>query len=504
MKKASQATPIELEDHDDLPDGWSVALLGDVSIARLGKTPSKNDYSDTGPHRIVKFRDLTSKGLNYSITKAGYVKNTPEALRGLRRLSIGDVLVTASAHSGDQIGKKCVYVSELPDARDGAYFVGELLAVTSDSRVMHKKWPYLWFLSEAGMETVQAAVAGVHLTAGRAQGIPLPIPPIDEQRRIVVSSDQLLAKLGVARDHLSKLPKILRAFRQSVLAAACSGRLTEDWRLVNKPSPAVTRWGLTVDPLDTIDLPELPETWVWRKLDDFSDRVSVGHVGPTSRFYCRSGEGIQFVRSQNVRPMRLVLDDVQYITRDFHESLKKSQLQPGDLLIVRVGANRGDTCIVPKGIGPMNCANIVFARPLRGISDYLEYYCQSKLGQDLLIGMTTGSAQGVLNTKSVAELPIPIPPEVEQHEIVRRVETLFKLTDKIEERFAAATKRADKLTQAILAKAFRGQLVPTEAELAHREGRTYEPAAALLERIKSERAKSLTPAIVPRLRARSS
>jgi len=71
---------------------------------------------------------------------------------------------------------------------------------------------------------------------------------------------------------------------------------------------------------------------------------------------------------------------------------------------------------------------------------------------------------------------------------VRRVEALFRLADAIEKRVAAATTWADKLTQAILAKAFRGELVPTEAELARREGRDYEPASVLLERIRAERA----------------
>ena len=81
----------------------------------------------------------------------------------------------------------------------------------------------------------------------------------------------------------------------------------------------------------------------------------------------------------------------------------------------------------------------------------------------------------------------PLPSLEEQAEIVRRVDALFKLADAIEKRVEAATVRAEKITQAILAKAFRGELVPTEAELARREGRDYEPASVLLERIKAER-----------------
>ena len=84
---------------------------------------------------------------------------------------------------------------------------------------------------------------------------------------------------------------------------------------------------------------------------------------------------------------------------------------------------------------------------------------------------------------------IAVPPLVEQREVVRRVEALFKLVDAIERRVALATARAESLTQAVLAKAFRGELVPTEAELARREGQGYEPASVLLERIRHERAK---------------
>ena len=101
-------------------------------------------------------------------------------------------------------------------------------------------------------------------------------------------------------------------------------------------------------------------------------------------------------------------------------------------------------------------------------------------------------------------LPFPLPPLPEQHEIVRRVDALFKLADSIEARVAAATARADKITQAILAKAFRGELVPTEAELARQEGRDYEPASALLARIRAARAAQTNGDDKPARRPRAS
>jgi type I restriction enzyme S subunit len=80
-------------------------------------------------------------------------------------------------------------------------------------------------------------------------------------------------------------------------------------------------------------------------------------------------------------------------------------------------------------------------------------------------------------------LPVPVPPLSEQHEIVRRVRGLVVLAQRIEERLNTGTQRTEKLSQAILAKAFRGELVPTEAELACREERKYETASELLSRI---------------------
>ena len=119
------------------------------------------------------------------------------------------------------------------------------------------------------------------------------------------------------------------------------------------------------------------------------------------------------------------------------------------------------------------------------------YFCYLFSGSPFVLHQVSqlcgGSTRDFLNQNILRSILFPLPPIEEQHEIVRRVETLFKLAETIEKRVEAATKRADKLTQAILAKAFRGELVPTEAELARREGRAYEPASALLEHIRSRR-----------------
>jgi type I restriction enzyme S subunit len=105
------------------------------------------------------------------------------------------------------------------------------------------------------------------------------------------------------------------------------------------------------------------------------------------------------------------------VTKEFHAKLKKSQLRAGDVLIVRVGANRGDCCVVPNGISELNCANIVFARP-NDKSGFYGFFFRSPVGQQLLLRATTGAAQGVINTGSVAQMPVPVPPRRTRERIV--------------------------------------------------------------------------------------
>ncbi|MFN8399848.1 MAG: restriction endonuclease subunit S [Anaerolineales bacterium] len=197
-------------------------------------------------------------------------------------------------------------------------------------------------------------------------------------------------------------------------------------------------------PMAPLQLPKLPQYWAWTSLSEICERVSVGHVGITSKFFDNTGNGIRFVRSQDVRPGRLMTDNAISITKEFHQKLKKSQLKSGDVLIVRVGANRGDVCIVPDGIGELNCANIVFARPMFP-NRFIEYYLRSSFGQDVLLSMTTGAAQGVINTQTIAAMPIPIPPRPTQ----QRIADILSAYDELIENNTRRIRILEQIAQAV-------------------------------------------------------
>ena len=111
-------------DLPEIPRGWVWTRLGEVCEVNLGKTPHKIHYTNNGKYKIVKFRDLTEKGINYDECYKGFVVESEEVINRLSELKEGDVLVTASAHSSEHIGRKIAYVSNIPKKHVKVFFVG--------------------------------------------------------------------------------------------------------------------------------------------------------------------------------------------------------------------------------------------------------------------------------------------------------------------------------------------------------------------------------------------
>ena len=167
---------------------------------------------------------------------------------------------------------------------------------------------------------------------------------------------------------------------------------------------------------------------------------------------------------------------------------RRSALREDDLLL-SIRGTAGRVCRVPANLDGANItqdtARISIHRELS--SDYVEFYLQSPSTQKRLEAAMKGVAVRGVNIGDVRVLQVALPPRVEQDEIVRRIGAMLKIAEAIEQRLLKATVSADKLAHSILAKAFRGELVLAEAELARREGREYEPASVVLERIRAEK-----------------
>jgi type I restriction enzyme, S subunit len=220
----------------------------------------------------------------------------------------------------------------------------------------------------------------------------------------------------------------------------------------------------------------LPEGWIWASWEQLSVRVTVGYVGPMKSEYRENG--VPFLRSQNVRENRFDSAGLLYVSLAFHRKISKSALHSGDLVVVRSGSV-GVTCVIPEGLGEANCSDVVvIQRPVGIESAYGAYYMNSLARRAIAAGQV-GIALTHFNTRSVAALGIAVPPLEEQRRIVAEVERRLSTIDEIEAVVAANLKRAERLRQAILKRAFEGKLVPQDPN--------DEPASVLLERIRAER-----------------
>ncbi|MBW4049131.1 MAG: restriction endonuclease subunit S [Proteobacteria bacterium] len=166
-----------------------------------------------------------------------------------------------------------------------------------------------------------------------------------------------------------------------------------------------------------------------RRLADLCEAVTVGHVGKTSQYY--RAEGVPFLRTQNVGAGELALDDLKFITQEFHETLKKSQLKPGDVLVTRVVTDEMKCGIVPTSLGRANCANVILIRPKPELSpEFLSYLITSPAAQSYLLERRVGSAQQVVNTKVLKDWPVPKLPIEEQKRIVALLDQAFAALDR--------------------------------------------------------------------------
>jgi type I restriction enzyme S subunit len=151
------------------------------------------------------------------------------------------------------------------------------------------------------------------------------------------------------------------------------------------------------------------------KLKEVCERITVGHVGPMAARYTE--DGIPFLRSQNVAPFYLNFDDMKFIPRSFHESLRKSALKPGDVAVVRTGYP-GTACVIPYSLSESNCADLVVITPSKKLNPYyLAAIFNSAWDKASVYGNLVGVAQQHFNVSAAKEMEISLPPRVIQDRI---------------------------------------------------------------------------------------
>lgn len=458
---------------DELPEGWIQVSLKEIAVARMGET--------------ILAKQLDSTGL--PVYSAG-AANEPWGVLKFPKRPLGRGVVVVSARGS-------IGFPKIPNAERFASTQTTITLQFPDDFL--SRFACQW-LKTVDWKSLTSGGAIPMLTVGEINELVMPLAPSAEQQRIEEKLGKLLAEVDQCKQRMAKIPVLLERFRQSVLAAACSGRLTADFRDEGRSLDTAEEFLVKVELERTLgtrtrqhgklpDAPnhstetglEIPSQWVTSTIDSLSSKVVDGvHKKPE---YLPSGVPFLTVRNLTAGP-GISFTQTSFISEADHRNfIKRADPEKGDVLITKDGT-LGVVRIVDTDRPFSIFVSLAMIKPLiRTFGPYLATMLASPQVQERIV--VTGTGLQHIHLRDLRAVEIPIPPESEQQEIVRRVETLFALADRIEERYQRAKKQVDSLTQSILARAFRGELVPTEADLAAREGRDYESAAQLLQHIQS-------------------
>ena len=315
----------------ELPAGWKEVTLDEVTL-------SVRDGTHTPPKRVANGIPLLSarniQDGRVDLNEAySYISEVDfEQISRTNPVEKGDVLLTIVG----TIGRSCVNELEEPFAVQRSVAI-----IRPKSGVSPKYLSYAFReplfqdqLTDASSGTAQA---GVYLGALKRTVVRL--PSLEEQERIVAKLNEVLARVSACRERLDKFPKRLARFRQAVLAAACTGKLTEEWRQATSgvASDGSSEFGTTTEaPI------EIPGSWTWKTTVDLArpkpSSICAGPFGTIFKAKDFRQDGVPIIFLRHVAPGRYLTAKPGFMDRDkWLELFQPYSVYGGELLITKLG-----------------------------------------------------------------------------------------------------------------------------------------------------------------------
>jgi restriction endonuclease S subunit len=407
-----------------IPNEWLKVNISDLADVDLGKTPNKTDYLSAGDYKVVKFRDVDYSGIDWANDKDGFVGAS--SVDDLRELKLYDVLITASAHSSEHIGRKICFVAKLPKDYKKIYFCGELLGISAKNDFLSPKFCFYYFLSHTGYKEIQSHVKGVHLTSGQARNMSIPFTPPPEQNCIIEIVEELFSDLDNAIENLEKAQEQLKVYRQAVLKYAFEGKLMKDSTCFKN-----VEMGLACEAAQNINKSVNPE--------EHFLYIDIGCIDNS---------------------VNRIVSYKEYLWKNA-PSRAKQVIKSGDVLFATVRTYLKNIAMVPVEYdGQIGSTGFCVIRPKKDILDskYIFHYVLWDKFINTISTFQTGTSYPAVRDDDIFSQTIPLPDLPVQKKIVEEIESRFSVCDKLEESINENLQKAEALRQSILKQAFEGKL----------------------------------------------
>jgi type I restriction enzyme, S subunit len=449
---------------NDLPSGWAQTTLGEIAATSLGKMLDRGKSSDD--HLVPYLRNSNVQWGRIDLDDVLTMDIPPEE-QEFFGLQAGDLLVC----EGGEIGRCAIW----PGGSKYMAFQKALHRVRPYESIPAKFILYLLeYLSNTGVLLRFATGSTIkHLPQEQLRRIPVKLPPLPEQQRIVAALEDHMSRLDAAAHNVNQAAAWVMQLRRSIYSYVASGRIMSNSDNGHSVSS------------------ELVNGWTWVRPDEVTSGsrkdITIGPFGSDLRVADYKEDGIPLVFVRNIRSGIFGKSSTRYISREKADELRAHQVIRGDVLITKMGEPPGDSCVYTSETPGIITADCIRLRPGRTWdSRYLSIAINSPLVRAQIARITRGIAQRKVSLgRFRAEVKIPVPPPALQSEVVDEAERLLSLVGSLEATLVLALKRRDSLRRALFTEAFAGRLVPQDT--------ADEPAALLLERLQSMRA--LQPAM---------
>ena len=460
------------------PDNWiykeikDVLLpLGDGKVLHQGWSP-RCEPEPSGT--ITEWAALKTTAIQDGWFDESFNKRLPTTLSPRPDLEVhpGDILLTCAGPRA-----RCGVVCLVRQTRPRLMISGKMYRFRANESEVTPEFLLAYLRSEEGQAAINKMKtggneSGLNLTHDRFFQLRVPVAPLSEQRRIVARLDGLFNRSKSARDNLARVPGLVERYKLAILAAVFRGDVTANWRTAHptvrlnsliKHAAGITRkrvGGSTA--AESSKTFPLPQTWRAAPVESIGkvilgrQRSPENHMGPNMRPY---------IRAANITWHGWDLSDVKQMNFD-ERDLNRFRLRLGDVLI-NEGSGSADEVGKPAiWNGEINnCCfqnTLIAVRPHATTSEYLYFVLLNAALSKAFVDEARGVNIHHIGRAGLAQFVIPVPPSEEQQEIVKRIKSAFEVIDKVVVETSRASQLLNRLDQATLAKAFRGELVGPE------------------------------------------
>jgi len=428
----------------DIPKGWEWVrwgMLGDYKKGPFGSSLTKSMFVPKSDEAVKVYEQKNAIQKDYSLGDYYISKEKYETMKGFTVKS-GDIIVSCAG----TIGETYLLPHDAPEGIINQALMRARLHLDSIAPYWLLNFRYI-LLIENKLKGAGSAIKNIP-PFEVLKAMPVPLPPLAEQKRIVAKIEELLPKVeayGKAQEKLNKLNEELpERLKKSILQEAIEGRLVpqdpndepasvlldkirkEKARLVKERK--LKKKDLEEKPISEDEIPfEIPESWEWCRLTTLSRLIHYGYTASAAP----TGNA-KLLRITDIQDDKVNWQSVPFCTVKEKE-LDSYQLHNRDILIARTGGTVGKTYIV-RGLNDVSvfASYLIRAIPLQTVNEeYIKLFMGSPYYWSQLTDATSGTGQPNVNGQSLSNLIVPLPPLAEQKRIVEKIEQLLHEIDKL-------------------------------------------------------------------------